>query len=930
MAMFTSTPWPTPSPTSTPTPIAKKWYVNDDAAGPVFDGSKTYPFRTIQDAISAADDDDILYVAAGTYLERPQIRRSPEGLKIYGGYNPYNNWEIRDPISNTTTVDGSGFGTVFSIFGVDDWELSGFVITNGDNGIRCNEANGRIAHNIIHDNSGGNFGAGIDLIKSSPEILNNCIHHNMCSSNGGGISCYDSSDPLIANNTIANNSVPPDLNTVGAGIVVEASSFPTIRNNIIAFNSGTNGCGLFVVDSSSSPTVEYNCFWQNSPSNYCGLIQDLTGRHGNISDDPVFLTGAGGDFYLSQPSGGGTTLSPCVDAGKGSAESNKLNLFTTRLDSVGDLDEVDIGYHYWDVVGPAAPQSLQIYPGETWMTLVWEPVVAEDLSHYIIFQSTDYGRNFHPIDDLNQLFDFNTPYRGSAIQVSNLQETFNYVFQVRAIDWADNKSTASQPAVSETDSQMPNPVGYLTANGYNGYVDLSWPPSADADTYEVYRGLTYDSDFKLLVDNLHNTDYRDSQVVNDTKYYYRVSARNNRGESRWSFTMMGRPGFPTPTPTETPTPTATGTATDTPTETPGPSPTPTPTRTGPPDVPVFTPEPEYNPGDCNEVCWSDESRSGATEYWVEASIDPNFGALVLQSDWIPSTCYTFCNLIPNMYYHYRVKARGNGGRESGWSAVITSRQDLVPPVIFLGGFWDTCLTSANSGTLICMAYVPQSDVAEVELGFQGTAGTGVFLKDDGDITGSGDAIANDFVYTFFAPIPAGAPSGQYEVTFHARDIAGYEDVWPYMSVHGTRSSYPLPFDRVRKVNEINLISQLMEETARVHYLQNDCAPFILAAGYWDSYLDSSNGGVLKLMAVVQDVDDPPQNLTVEIFYASQPTGIFLADDGQNGDWAAGDSIFTFQLPVSSGLPPTELLFELQARDPQGNASSLWPYLSIWP
>jgi len=68
----------------------------------------------------------------------------------------------------------------------------------------------------------------------------------------------------------------------------------------------------------------------------------------NIGDDPVFVTGPGGDFYLSQIAAGQGADSPCGDAGSDTAVNLGLGLCgrTTRTDEVPDTGVVDIGYHY--------------------------------------------------------------------------------------------------------------------------------------------------------------------------------------------------------------------------------------------------------------------------------------------------------------------------------------------------------------------------------------------------------------------------------------------------------------------------------------------------------------------------------------------------------------------------------------------------------
>ncbi len=81
----------------------------------------------------------------------------------------------------------------------------------------------------------------------------------------------------------------------------------------------------------------------------------------NIDNDPLFVSGPLGDYYLSQIAAGQFLDSPCVDAGSDLASVFGLNQFTTRIDHLGDAGIVDMGYHY--VPKPATVVAVDIKPG---------------------------------------------------------------------------------------------------------------------------------------------------------------------------------------------------------------------------------------------------------------------------------------------------------------------------------------------------------------------------------------------------------------------------------------------------------------------------------------------------------------------------------------------------------------------------------------
>jgi pectin methylesterase-like acyl-CoA thioesterase len=63
--------------------IAAKLFVDDDNAGKQ-DGSALHPFKTLQQAIDAAANNDVIAVAAGTYSQN--IKVQDKAVRLYGGY----------------------------------------------------------------------------------------------------------------------------------------------------------------------------------------------------------------------------------------------------------------------------------------------------------------------------------------------------------------------------------------------------------------------------------------------------------------------------------------------------------------------------------------------------------------------------------------------------------------------------------------------------------------------------------------------------------------------------------------------------------------------------------------------------------------------------------------------------------------------------
>lgn len=122
-------------------------------------------------------------------------------------------------------------------------------------------------------------------------------------------------------------------------------------------------------------------------------------------------------------------------------------------------------------------------------------------------------------------------------------------------------------------------------------------------------------------------------------------------------------------------------------------------------------------------------------------------------------------------------------------------------------------------------------------------------------------------------------------------------------------------------------SVLMEQSRSFRNAQSQSAPVIMMAGYMDTDISWRYGGIFRMLAWVWDVENDVE--TVEIYYEGLPTGVFLYDDGNNGDFEAGDSLFGLSIEIPpQTLTPGDYQLELRAFDSMDNASDLWPYLTI--
>jgi parallel beta-helix repeat protein len=192
------------------------YYVDDDNVDGPWDGSKEWPYRTIQDAIDNTfyDDGDTVYVYNGTYKECVVLYKT---IHLVG--------ESKD----STIIDGQRKGNTIWV-GRPHSTISGFKVIN-----------------CIDDA----FSAGIHVRKNDVQISDCDIEGNDC-----GIRTHHINDVSIDNCTIHDNN--------GCSVYVITSSNITISNCEIYQNGDPVGYpGGIVVDNSNEYDTQSNIIVQN-------------------------------------------------------------------------------------------------------------------------------------------------------------------------------------------------------------------------------------------------------------------------------------------------------------------------------------------------------------------------------------------------------------------------------------------------------------------------------------------------------------------------------------------------------------------------------------------------------------------------------------------------------------------------------------------
>jgi parallel beta-helix repeat protein len=198
-------------------------------------------YTTIQAAVDAANESDIILVRTGLYEEHIEVNKS---ISILGLDFP--------TISTHSPVTGFGFPTVSIL--ADNVALSGFILEHGgtrplkenDQGIDLEAANCNIIGNVIRHN--------LDGIMLSSGCCDNILANNTIEDNHGfGIGCAGS-DNLMANNTISRNYAIGVLSSGSNSLLnntIEENWYGIalwFKNNILRNNNMTNNVFNFQFD----------------------------------------------------------------------------------------------------------------------------------------------------------------------------------------------------------------------------------------------------------------------------------------------------------------------------------------------------------------------------------------------------------------------------------------------------------------------------------------------------------------------------------------------------------------------------------------------------------------------------------------------------------------------------------------------------------
>lgn len=239
-------------------------YVDIDAAGAGDGSSWTDAYANVQSALDAANDNDELWVATGTYDGLLTVTR--DGAALYGGFNgTETSRDQRDAWNNETILTSSTNGSIISILNKTGVTVDGFVILGGVNEQR----------------------AGGVHVENGTADLSACILFGNMGAMGGGALAYNAT--LSLSNSIFSNN----FGGLGGGLALFAAN-ATVDSCLFETNDAMEGAGIFSYFSNSTFS---NC---TAVNNYASLGG---GMHMEISTSE--LTGCSISSNFAENAGGG-------------------------------------------------------------------------------------------------------------------------------------------------------------------------------------------------------------------------------------------------------------------------------------------------------------------------------------------------------------------------------------------------------------------------------------------------------------------------------------------------------------------------------------------------------------------------------------------------------------------------------------------------
>jgi fibronectin type 3 domain-containing protein len=143
----------------------------------------------------------------------------------------------------------------------------------------------------------------------------------------------------------------------------------------------------------------------------------------------------------------------------------------------------------------------------------------------------------------NPFVDFATSQSSGSLTltVGNLVPNGGYYFNVVAYDAAGNTNAGTVSGIVYTLSNAPaTPAGLNVTTFSSSELYITWSGSAGATGYTLYRSNSLNGIYDFLVDTGTATDWFDTNLIENTVYFYKVQAYNASAFSAFSAAVSGQ------------------------------------------------------------------------------------------------------------------------------------------------------------------------------------------------------------------------------------------------------------------------------------------------------------------------------------------------------------------------------------------------------
>jgi len=263
---------------------------------------------------------------------------------------------------------------------------------NSGGAIHCDQADPEISGNVFEENSAQGGGAvycfaGAPVIDSCrfsdnhaswgaavnfntdtfAQLTNSLLVGNQAGYSGGAVTCAFDASVTIESCTFTLNEAGISH---GGALSIISGAMTTVENSILWGNNAPDGPQVGLTGVGADLSIRYSDVEGDRPEVHVDPQCSVDWGAGMIDIDPIFVSDALGDQFLSHLAAGQAADSPCIDAGD--PASDKLS-GSTRTDFTPDSGVVDIGYH-WHTTGrlvagpgpgPDNPPEVRLFmPGE--------------------------------------------------------------------------------------------------------------------------------------------------------------------------------------------------------------------------------------------------------------------------------------------------------------------------------------------------------------------------------------------------------------------------------------------------------------------------------------------------------------------------------------------------------------------------------------